>query len=86
MVALTGLLVAYADSGHGSQVKDTDGDEIDGYDEGRRLSTITSTHSTEVEFHSDLPCGLQADRAYLGRLDAQHSGTHFVWSSESPLF
>lgn len=28
------LLIFFLDSGHGGQIRDTDGDEIDGYDEG----------------------------------------------------
>lgn len=33
------------DSGHGGQVKDTDGDEVDGYDE----SAYSSAHSMRIE-------------------------------------
>lgn len=31
--ACDGALTPFADSGHGSQVKDRDGDEVDGFDE-----------------------------------------------------
>ena len=40
--------VLLSDSGHGGQIRDTDGDEADGYDEGARrglqgVSTINSS-------------------------------------------
>jgi hypothetical protein len=31
---ITRLFMSFLDSGHGGQIRDMDGDEVDGYDEG----------------------------------------------------
>ena len=39
------------DSGHGAQVKDTDGDEVDGFDEGRSLSFLYTSDRRVYIYH-----------------------------------
>jgi hypothetical protein len=38
------LTFPWTDSGHGGQVPDLDGDEIDGYDEGTTFQSLQSPH------------------------------------------
>jgi hypothetical protein len=39
------VLTLAIDSGHGSQVRDLNGDEVDGYDEGNAFKLPSDTHS-----------------------------------------
>jgi len=47
------------DSGHGGQTKDLDGDEADGYDEGKYVDCQNSTESHRRIFKVIYPVGLR---------------------------
>ena len=51
------------DSGHGGQTEDLDGDEEDGYDEGKLIQHLSKLDLTPF-LGSHISCGLQDDIPY----------------------
>ena len=65
------------DSGHGAQVKDTDGDEVDGFDEGRSSSFCILAIGVSIPTTSDIPPGLQEVGVHRRRCGS-HTFLHTV--------
>jgi len=62
-------------SGHGSYIRDTNGDEIDGRDEC--IVSLDLEYITDDEIKAIITTYLKSDRTLIGMFDSCHSGTMF---------